>query len=85
MTAEEIKETIDQAIREAIEKAFPKEWLTKAEVMKEFGISGVTIYRATIAQRNPLPFSTFGDRRQLFSREDIKKYLNANKRNVKTL
>jgi predicted DNA-binding transcriptional regulator AlpA len=82
MTAEEIKETIDKAVRESIKQALPKEWLTKAEVIAEFGISETTLWRLINEKRNPLPYTTFGDKKQLFNRKDINAYLERNKRNI---
>ena len=77
MSLEEIKEAIKQGISEAM----PKQWLTKKELCNEFGIESTLVWKMINDPVDPLPFSTIGEKKQLFSRDDINAWLNRRKRN----
>lgn len=78
MSAEELKETIKQAVQEAI----PKPWLTKRELCREFGISDTTLWRIINDPHDPLPYSSLGSKGQLFKRDDVNAFLERRKRNA---
>lgn len=77
MSSEEIKEAIKQGISEAM----PKQWLTKKDLCSEFGIEGTLVWKMINDPVDPLPFSTIGEKKQLFNRDDINAWLNRRKRN----
>lgn len=77
MSAEEIK----KAIIEAVQEAYPKEWLTKEELCREFDIEASLVYKMINDPIDALPFSTIGVKKQVFKRADINAYLERRKRN----
>lgn len=68
-------------IKDAVSKAIPKEWLTKKELCDEFGIKPTTVHTLINDPVDPLPYSTMGEKKQLFNRNDINDFLNRRKRN----
>lgn len=77
MSSEEIK----KAIKEAVQEAYPKQWLSKEELCAEFNIESTLVWKMINDPSDPLPFSTLGVKKQLFKREDINAYLERRKRN----
>lgn len=72
---------LTQIIAQAVQKAYPKEWLTKEEFSQEFGIASTTIWKLCNDPYDPLPYSTVGSKKPLFNRADINAYLQRRKRN----
>lgn len=60
----------------------PSVWLSKQDLMKEFGIKETLLTSLINDKTNPLPYTTFGDKKQFFHRDDINQWLNNRKRNV---
>lgn len=79
MNVEEIK----QAIKAAVQEAYPKEWLSKEELCDEFNIEATLVWKMINDPVDPLPFSTIGARKQIFRRADISDWLNRRMRNTK--
>ena len=77
MSSDELKVFIKEAIREA----YPKEWLSREEVMSEFGIESTTLWKAMNEPIDPLAFSSVGSKKKLFHRNDINTFLQKRKRN----
>lgn len=82
MEQEDLLVLIKQAIKEAIQESYPKEWLTKKELCHEFSIEGTLVWKMINDPIDPLMFSTIGEKKQLFKRDDINAYLEKRKRNV---
>lgn len=82
MVHEDLLVLIKQTIKEAIQEAYPKQWLTKKELCQEFSIEGTLVWKMINDPIDPLMFTTIGEKKQLFKREDIYEYLERRKRNV---
>lgn len=81
MSTDELKVFIREAVEEGIKKAYPKEWLTKEELMEEFNIGETTLWKALNDPYHPLKYSTFGTKKQMFHREKINEYMFSRGRN----
>lgn len=75
MSPEELKDFLKDAIQEAVNKAYPKEWLTKEELMEEFNIGETTLWKALNDPYHRLEASYFGSKKQHFHRSKINEYL----------
>lgn len=77
------QETIRNIVREEVNNIqVKKDWLTKKEVMEEFGISTTVLWRLCNDPENPLPYSSMGSKKHLYNRADINAHLERNKRNA---
>lgn len=72
---------LSDLIQQAVQRAYPKEWLSKEELSAEFGIKSTTIWKLCNDPFDPLPYSSVGTKKQLFHRADINAYLQRRKRN----
>lgn len=79
LTLEEIEQIAELV---SIKVNQQKEWLTKKELMAEFGLKESLLYSLINDKDHPLPYSTFGDRKQLFNRNDINTWLRERMRNA---
>lgn len=69
-------------ITEAVTAGQTKRWLTREEVMEEFGIAKACLNKQLNDRQNPLPYSSFGDKKKLIDRQDIDRMLERKKRNA---